>query len=89
MHPVRPGVLGPLWVLRRAEGGEGSVKWGCWGSVMSLADRSLSVETGEEGVGETECVVSKGSVGSVGVGGKVVVVMGTKGLRSAIHCRIC
>ena len=71
------------------DGGEGSVKWGCGGSVMSWADRSLSVEIGEEGVGETECVVSNGSVGSVGVGCKIVVVMGTKGLRSAIHCRIC
>ena len=89
MHPVRSGVLGPLWVLEGGEGGEGSVKWGCWESVTLVADRLLSVETGEEGVGETECVVSRGSVGSIRVGGEVVVVMGTKGLRSAIHCRIC
>ena len=56
---------------------------------MSWADRSLGGETGEEGVGETECVVSEGSVGSVVVGCRVVVVGGTKGLRSSIHCRIC
>ena len=56
---------------------------------MSWAVSPLAVETGEKGVGEAECVVSKGSVGSVGVGCEVVVVMGTKGLRSAIHCRIC
>ena len=87
MHPVRAGVLWSFWMLG-GDGGRGSVKWEC-GGLMSWADRSLSVEIGEEGVGETECVVSKGSVGSVGVGGKVVVVMGTKGLRSAIHCRIC
>ena len=77
MHPVRSGVLGSFWVLGGGgDGGEGSVKWGCGGSVMSWADRSLSVETGEEGVGESECVVSEGSVGSVGVGCKVVVVGG-------------
>ena len=89
MRPVRSGVLRSFWVPGRGDGGEGSAKWGCGGSGMSWADRSLSVETGEEGVGETECVMSKGSVGSVGVGCKVVVVMETKELRSAIHCRIC
>ena len=78
MHPVRSGVLWSLWILGEGDGGEGSVKWGCGGSVMSWADRSLSVETGEAGVGETECVVSKGSVGSVGVGCKVVVVRGPR-----------
>ena len=86
MHPVRAGVLWSFWILG-GDGGGGSVKWEC-GGLMLWADSSLGVETGEEGM-ETECVVSKGSVGSVGVGGKVVVVMGTKGLRSAIHCRIC
>ena len=84
MHPVRSGVLWSFWILGEGDGGGGSVKWEC-GGLMSWADSSLGVETGEEGVGETECVMSKGSVGSVGVGGKVVVVMGTKGLRSAIH----
>ena len=56
---------------------------------MSWAVGPLAGETGEEGVGETECVVSKDSVGSVEVGGKGVVVMGTRGFRSAIHCWIC
>ena len=81
-------MLWSFWILGEGDGGEGSVKWEC-GELMSWADSSLGVETGEEGVGETECVMSKGSVGSVGVGGKVVVVVGTKGLRSAIHCWIC
>ena len=82
MHPVRSGVLWSFWILGEGDGGGGSDKWECGGS-MAWADSSLGVETGEEGVGETECVVSKGSVGSV------VVVMGTRGLRSAIHCWIC
>ena len=47
---------------------------------MSWAVSPLAVETGEEGVGETECVMSRDSVGSVGVGGRGVVVMGTRGL---------
>ena len=88
MHPVRSGVLWSLWVL--GEGyDEGSARWRFGVLVMSWAVSPLAVETGEEGVGETECVVSKDSVGSVGVGGKIVVVMGTKGLRSAIHWLIC
>ena len=45
--------------------GGGSVRWRCGGLVMSWAVSSLDVETGEEGVGETECVVSMGFVGSV------------------------
>ena len=89
MHPVRSGVLWSLWILGEGYDGGGSVRWRCGGLVMSWAVSSLDVETGEAGVGEAECVVSKGSVGSVGVGGKGVVVMGTKGLRSAIHCWIC
>ena len=60
-----------------------------WGLVMSWAVSSLDVETGEEGVGETECVMSRDSVGGVGVGGKGVVVMGIRGFRSAVHWRIC
>ena len=57
---------------------------------MSVADRSLIVDAGEEGVGETECVVSEGSVESVVVGcSRVVVVGGSEGLRSSTHCRIC
>ena len=56
---------------------------------MSWAVGPLAVETGEEGVGETECVMSRDSVGGVGVGGKGVAVMGTRGFRSAVHCRIC
>ena len=90
MHPVRPGVLGSGWVLEGEEGREGSDRGGCWGSVMSVAVRSLLVDAGEEGVGETECVVSEGSVGGVVVGCRGVVVLGgSEGLRSSIHCRIC
>ena len=88
MHPVSSGVLWSLWVLGKGYDG-GSVRGRCGLLVMSWAVNPLAVKTGEEGVRETECVVSKGSVGSVGVGGKVVVVVGTKGLRSAIHCWIC
>ena len=90
MHPVRPGGLGSVWVLGRGEGGGGSDRGGCWGSVMSVADRSFIVDVGEEGVGETECVVSEGSVEGVVVGCSRVVVEGrSEGLRSSIHCRIC
>ena len=88
MHPVGSGVLWSLWVLGEGYDG-GSVRWRCGVLVMSWAVSSLAVETGEEGVGETECVISRDSVGSVGVGGKGVVVMGTRGFRSAIHCWIC
>ena len=62
---------------------------GVWGVSYVMGRQVIKCGDWEEGVGETECVVSKGSVGSVGVGCKVVVVMGTKGLRSAVHCRIC
>ena len=68
MHPVRPGGLGSVWVLGRGEGGEGSDRGGCWGSVMSVADRALIGDAGEEGVGETECVVLEGFVKGVIVG---------------------
>ena len=47
---------------------------------MSWAVSPFAGETGEEGVGETECVMSRGFVGGVGVGGKGVAVMGTRGL---------
>ena len=48
---------------------------------MSVADRSLLVDAGEEGVGETECVVSEGSVEGVVVGCSRVVVVGGGGQR--------
>ena len=90
MHPVRPGVLESVWVIGGGEGGEGSDRGGRWGSVMSVADRSLLVDAGEEGVGETECVVLEGSVEGVVAGcSRVVVVGGSEGLRSSIHWRIC
>ena len=90
MHPVWPGGLGSVWVLGRGEGEGGSDRGGCWGSVMSVADRSLLVDAGEEGVGETECVVLEGSVEGVIVGcNRVVVVGGSEGLRSSIHWRVC
>ena len=81
MHPVGPGVLGSVWVLGGGEGGEGSDRGGCWGSVMSVAVRSLLVDAGEEGVGETECVVSEGSVEGVVVGCSRVVVVGVRGVK--------
>ena len=58
---------------------------------MSRAGKSASMCAGEEGVGETECVVSVGSSGGgvVVVGSWVVVVGGTGGVRSAIHCWMC
>ena len=55
---------------------------------MSIAGKSAGMCAGEEGVGETECVVSVGSVveGVVVVCRWVVVVGGTEGVRSAFHC---
>ena len=87
MHPIGPGGVGSIRVL---EGEGGSDRRGCWGSVMSVAGKSLSMGAGEEGVGETECVVSVGFAEGVVVGCSwVVVVRGTEGVRSAIHCWIC
>ena len=92
MHPIGPSGLGSIWVPEGGEVGVGSVdRGGCWGSVMSIAGKSAGMCAGEEGVGETECVVSVGSAGGGGVvvGGWVVVVGEAEGVRSAIYCWMC